>query len=93
MAPVDILSDMARALNPAEWHVWWADPILVPDHFHELLEPGERLRYAQYHHAADRRRFLAGRVLLRQVAAGYLATACAFRCQMSSYRHREPPRG
>jgi 4'-phosphopantetheinyl transferase len=63
---------MIGILDGGECHIWWADPRLAGEHDLEVLDAGERIRYAGYRDAADRRRFLAGRALLRRVAAGYL---------------------
>jgi 4'-phosphopantetheinyl transferase len=83
------------ALGPGECHVWWADPDLVPDRFGELLDRDERIRYAQYRNVGDRRRFLAGRALLRHVAAGYLRVPprqvrLAARCPDCARPHGRP---
>ena len=60
------------ALSPSDCHVWWADPTAAASRWPHLLDPGERTRLAAYRQPADRDRFVAGRALLRLVAARYL---------------------
>jgi 4'-phosphopantetheinyl transferase len=86
---------LVPALRPGECHVWWADPDRVSGRFRDLLDRDERIRYAQYRNSGDRRRFLAGRVLLRHVAAGYLRVLpwqvrLAARCPDCARPHGRP---
>jgi 4'-phosphopantetheinyl transferase len=88
-------ADPVPALDAGECHLWWADPDLVPEHCYELLDPGERCRYAQYRGVSDQRRFLTGRALLRNVAAGYLGVppqqvVLAARCPDCARPHGRP---
>jgi 4'-phosphopantetheinyl transferase len=88
-------ADLVPPLRAGECHLWWADPDRVPGRFQDLLDPGERIRYARYRRVGDRHRFLAGRALLRQVAAGYLripprAVAVAARCNDCAEPHGRP---
>ena len=82
-------------LESGDCHIWWADPRLVSDGYLELLDAGERSRYAGFRAGADRRRFLAGRALLRRVAAGYLGlppqqVPLTARCPDCSVPHGRP---
>lgn len=58
----------------SEVHIWSANLDLPPDLdvLTKLLSPDERSRAASFHFAEHRRRFVAGRAILRAVLAGYL---------------------
>lgn len=60
------------ALGPADCHVWWVDPGTVTERCLTVLDTVEQARIPQLHRAEDRRRFIAGRTLLRTTTAGYL---------------------
>lgn len=60
------------ALGPADCHIWWTDPATVTDDCLALLDGTEQERIPQLRGTGDRRRFIAGRALLRTAAAGYL---------------------
>jgi 4'-phosphopantetheinyl transferase len=88
-------ADLVPPLGAGECHLWWADPDQVSGRFQDLLDPGERIRYARYRRVSDRHRFLAGRALLRQVAAGYLhvrprEVTVAARCKDCAEPHGRP---
>ncbi|MEU9293499.1 4'-phosphopantetheinyl transferase superfamily protein [Streptomyces sp. NPDC048266] len=59
-------------LGPADCHIWWTDPATVTDDCLTLLDAAEQERVPLLRRAEDRARFIAGRALLRTVAAGYL---------------------
>lgn len=63
------------ALNERELHLWRAELDLTDEDLAPLirvLSPDELDRAAQFHFTRDRRRFMAGRGLLRSIIAGYL---------------------
>lgn len=56
-----------RPVRPGECVVWWADPSAVPAGRLELLDAGERERYAELRRPEDRARLLTGAAVLRTV--------------------------
>lgn len=48
--------------------VWWAEPVDGPG-LRDLLDPAERQRYEGYRQEVDRRRFVTGRALAKQLVA------------------------
>jgi len=68
----------AGRLPAGEVHLWRAD-LEVEGHrleqFASYLDQDERARAARFHFERDRRRFMAGRGLLRQILASYLDLA------------------
>lgn len=83
------------ALGPADCHIWWTDPATVTDDCLALLDGPERDRIPQLRKAEDRRRFVAGRALLRTAAAGYLGVVprdldVVARCPDCSRNHGKP---
>jgi 4'-phosphopantetheinyl transferase len=60
------------ALRPGEVHLWKADLRAVPEEIGDCLAAPEWVRAGRFHFARDRRRFIAGRGLLRTVLARYL---------------------
>ncbi|MEV6532166.1 4'-phosphopantetheinyl transferase family protein [Streptomyces sp. NPDC048448] len=82
-------------LGPADCHIWWADPATVTDDCVALLDGTERERIPQQRRTEDRRRFIAGRALLRTAAAGYLGLPprrleVVARCPDCSRNHGKP---
>ncbi|MGW3631338.1 4'-phosphopantetheinyl transferase family protein [Streptomyces sp. NPDC005122] len=82
-------------LGPADCHIWWADPATVTDECVALLDGTERERIPQQRRTEDRRRFIAGRALLRTAAAGYLGLPprqleVVARCPDCSRNHGKP---
>lgn len=63
-------------LDAGEVHVWWIDLPQV-DTGVDLLSADEWGRAARLHRARDRERWVAARVALRQILAGYLGRAPA----------------
>ncbi|MER5789028.1 4'-phosphopantetheinyl transferase superfamily protein [Streptomyces sp. NPDC001980] len=82
-------------LGPADCHIWWADPTTVTDNCLALLDGAEQERIPQLRMEEDRRRFIAGRALLRTAAGGYLGVpprrlAVVARCPDCSRNHGKP---
>lgn len=82
-------------LGPADCHIWWADPTTVTDACLALLDGAEQERIPQLRKEEDRRRFIAGRALLRTTAGGYLGVpprrlAVVARCPDCSRNHGKP---
>ena len=79
--PIDWpVPDAFPALGPAEVHVWcaWLDaPGVDGPHALATLSAEEKTRAAAFHFAADRRRYVASHVMVREVLAGYLAAESA----------------
>jgi 4'-phosphopantetheinyl transferase len=71
-----VLSSKPLALPPGEVHAWWwdarRDPAGEPGAGIDLLDGDERRRAASFRFPEDRRRWAAGRTLLRVLAARYL---------------------
>lgn len=63
---------MAAADQREACHVWWADPRLVPVDARDLLDHPEHTRLAALGTDHARRRFIAGRMLLRRVLSAEL---------------------
>lgn len=62
--------------STGEVHLWSATIAdLEPEHRWATLDEQERARAQRFRKADDRRRFVAGRVLLRDVLAGYLGAS------------------
>jgi 4'-phosphopantetheinyl transferase len=72
------LAISAGRLSAGEVHLWRAD-LAVEGHglaqLASYLDQDERARAARFHFHRDRRRFMAGRGLLRQILASYLDSA------------------
>jgi 4'-phosphopantetheinyl transferase len=70
-------ADRLLALSPPEVHLWLAFHEEAGEALHEayreILEPAEREREPRFHFAADRRRYLVTRALVRTVLARYVA--------------------
>ncbi|MFF1506934.1 4'-phosphopantetheinyl transferase family protein [Streptomyces sp. NPDC058326] len=82
-------------LGPADCHIWWTDPATVTDDCLALLDGVEQERIPQLRRTEDRRRFIAGRALLRTAAAGYLGLPprhieVVARCPDCSRNHGKP---
>ncbi len=82
-------------LEPADCHIWWTDPATVTDDCLALLDRAEQERIPLLRKTDDRRRFIAGRALLRTAAAGYLGLAprrleVVARCPDCSRNHGKP---
>ena len=64
------------SLDNDEIHVWKACLNRVAHESHdEMISPDERVRAGRYRFERDRRRFVTGRAILRQILAGYLGRA------------------
>jgi 4'-phosphopantetheinyl transferase len=84
---VGLVPTTDRALSEAVhvWSAWVDEPGLVGD-LH-LLDDDEQARAERYRFDLDRRRFIARRVLLRTVLAGYLGV------EPATVRYRTSPMG
>jgi len=75
--PID--GDRLLALSPSEIHLWLAFYEEAGEELHrayrEILEPAEREREPRFYFAADRRRYLVTRALVRTVLARYMPVA------------------
>ncbi|MFD3567479.1 4'-phosphopantetheinyl transferase family protein [Streptomyces sp. NPDC058671] len=72
---MEVETPAVPVLGPADCHIWWTDPATVTDDCLALLDSVEQERIPLLRRAEDRRRFIAGRALLRTAAAGYLGRA------------------
>ena len=65
-----------EGLGRAEAHVWFAAPEELGqgslDEIGAWLSPDEQVRYSRFRRMEDRRRYLAGRAMVRGVLASYL---------------------
>jgi 4'-phosphopantetheinyl transferase len=72
-------ADRLLALSPAEIHLWLAFYEEAAEELHgayrEILEPAEKEREPRFYFAADRRRYLVTRALVRTVLARYVPVA------------------
>ena len=73
------LADRLLTLSPTEIHLWLAFYEEADEELHgayrEILEPEEKEREPRFHFAADRRRYLVTRALVRTVLARYVPLA------------------
>jgi 4'-phosphopantetheinyl transferase len=72
-------ADRLLALSPSEIHLWLAFYEEAGEELHgayrEILEPAEKEREPRFYFAADRRRYLVTRALVRTVLARYVPLA------------------
>lgn len=72
-------ADRLLALSPSEIHLWLAFYEEAGEELHgayrEILEPAEKDREPRFYFAADRRRYLVTRALVRTVLARYVPLA------------------
>jgi 4'-phosphopantetheinyl transferase len=72
-------ADRLLALSPSEIHLWLAFYEEAGEELHgayrQILEPAEREREPRFYFAADRRRYLVTRALVRTVLARYVPLA------------------
>jgi 4'-phosphopantetheinyl transferase len=76
-SPAD--ADRLLSLSPSEIHLWLAYYEEAGEELHgayrDILEPAEKAREPRFYFAADRRRYLVTRALVRTVLARYVPLA------------------
>jgi 4'-phosphopantetheinyl transferase len=82
-------------LEPGQCQVWWADSGAAADHLLDVLDEGERARWARFRRAEDRALFLVAHAMLRLRLAAHLgAVPAALRfstvCRYCGKDHGKP---